>query len=801
MKGKIKMKNLFRRGLALLLIVVILVSAFSISSFAAVSQPQIANTGIRDQVCTSFNNTTAPQYYTGQYTYDNLSTMSASNLKTALNTLMKSTHKNESTYNNCRDYAYYTDCEGGNTTYVTMIYSSYGATKSQWNTGWNREHVWPQSLGGGNTSGGGADLHHIRPSESSINSSRGNKLYGNVNSTSTSKGNMSGTIGGHYDNTYFEPLDNVKGDVARICLYVYVRWGSSWGADSITEVFQSVDVLLEWCALDPVDTWEMERNDVVESVQGNRNVFIDYPELAWQLYGKTAPSDMTTPSGEASDGNQGGNVGGGSGNTPDTPVVPDVPETPEEPVDPQPNPGEDIGGGSNGGSTGDGTPVIFALGANGTASHADGSDATTYSETVGGYTLNITGGTKMYTGARDAKGNSAIKLGASSATGTFSFNVPDDVNSVVISIAQYKANATVVTVNGKQYTITTASNNGAYTDITVDTTTQKTVTVATTSSGKRAMINSITFVPTAKGCEHDMNEHGYCKSCEVGFRTATLVISSDLAIRYGIEVVDEEILKLGALKMVYTFCGTTYEVTDYTMNGEYYVFVFDGIAPDEMTEIITADFYIGEEIVATYAEYSVEANLISVRNKNSSNKTLVQLINDVLIYGAAAQNYTGNNTSDLAGDGLSGVTASTATPDDEMLMEGNNNSALNFKSIGVHFDCTNNIYVKIYVSNVAIFGSLDVDDKSYTLADMTDLGGGYYRLDLDPVQPTMFSEILLLTLVGADGVDYASLIYSVNCYASYMYNGGAAEGSAMYDLALALYRYGVSAAEYSRKNA
>ena len=103
------MKNVFKRGLAILLIAIIIVSSLSISSFAAVSQPQIANTGIRDQVCTSFNNTTAPQYYTGQYTYDNLSTMSASNLKTALNTLMKSTHKNESTYNNCRDYAYYTE--------------------------------------------------------------------------------------------------------------------------------------------------------------------------------------------------------------------------------------------------------------------------------------------------------------------------------------------------------------------------------------------------------------------------------------------------------------------------------------------------------------------------------------------------------------------------------------------------------------------------------------------------------------------------------------------------------------------
>ena len=76
----------------------------------------------------------------------------------------------------------------------------------------------------------------------------------------TSSPNRSQAYSGHYNSTYFEPLDNVKGDVARICLYVYVRWGSNWGADSITEVFQSVDVLLEWMAIDPVDTWEMGRN-------------------------------------------------------------------------------------------------------------------------------------------------------------------------------------------------------------------------------------------------------------------------------------------------------------------------------------------------------------------------------------------------------------------------------------------------------------------------------------------------------------------------------------------------------------
>ena len=106
--------------------------------------------------------------------------------------------------------------------------------------------------------------------------------------------------GGVYSGGYFEPHNNVKGDVARICLYVYARWGSDFTKCSdITNVFESVDVLLEWCEMDPVDTWEMGRNEVVESIQGNRNVFIDYPELAWILFDREIPADMTTPSGEA----------------------------------------------------------------------------------------------------------------------------------------------------------------------------------------------------------------------------------------------------------------------------------------------------------------------------------------------------------------------------------------------------------------------------------------------------------------------------------------------------------------------
>ena len=140
------------------------------------------------------------------------------------------------------------------------------------------------------------------------------------------------------------------------------------------------------------------------------------------------------------------------------------------------------------------TEIVFELGANGTASHSDGSDASTYSETVNGYTLSITGGTKMYTGALDAKGNSCIKLGTSSVVGSFMFTVPDDVTSVIIYVAKYKAKTSKVTINGTTNTLTKSSDNGEYDEITVDTSSTKTVTFTTVSGGVRTMVNTIKYV-------------------------------------------------------------------------------------------------------------------------------------------------------------------------------------------------------------------------------------------------------------------------------------------------------------------
>ena len=174
------------------------------------------------------------------------------------------------------------------------------------------------------------------------------------------------------------------------------------------------------------------------------------------------------------------------------------------------------------------TKIVFELGANGSATHKDGSTAkTTYSETIDGYTLSITGGTKMYPSSYDAKGNSCIKLGTSSVVGGFSFTVPDDVTSVSIAIAKYKANTTKITVNGTSYTLTKNSDNGEYDEIIVDTSTTKTVSLTTVSGGYRAMVNTITYVieNTAGGdepaCEHANTEIIYDSESKEHYKQCT----------------------------------------------------------------------------------------------------------------------------------------------------------------------------------------------------------------------------------------------------------------------------------------
>jgi endonuclease I len=161
-----------------------------------------------------------------------------------------------------------TDKDPANASNVILVYTGYSVSGT-WDSGatWNKEHVWPQSLLGetaGSSINMASDLHNLKPANPSMNSSRSNKYYDILTTTNT-----------------FEPRDEVKGDIARILFYMATMYTILELVDQYPNVHQMalLSVLLEWNALDPVDDFERNRNEVIYGYQNNRNPYIDYPEL------------------------------------------------------------------------------------------------------------------------------------------------------------------------------------------------------------------------------------------------------------------------------------------------------------------------------------------------------------------------------------------------------------------------------------------------------------------------------------------------------------------------------------------
>jgi len=183
------------------------------------------------------------------------------------------------------------DEDPDNDSNMVYFYTRDSVKKNSAST-WNREHCWPQSLSNGcwGTSKGGCDMLHIRPVYDSTNSSRSNLKYGDINKTNPVK--YDGMAYG-YRGSYFEPLDSVKGDAARIIMYTWVAWKAEYGdkLPAITNVFESYDVLMKWHLLDKPDELEGNRNDYAQkSDQKNRNPFVDHPEYAWKIFGEKCSS-------------------------------------------------------------------------------------------------------------------------------------------------------------------------------------------------------------------------------------------------------------------------------------------------------------------------------------------------------------------------------------------------------------------------------------------------------------------------------------------------------------------------------
>ncbi|MFD0962725.1 endonuclease [Pseudofulvibacter geojedonensis] len=232
-------------------------------------------------------------------------------LKAELSNLITNTHTTELPYTSSLtdtwDVLRQTDLNPNNTSEVLLLYGyddldavTKNDSKRDKNLSchvssciglWNREHVYAKSLATPSLQtddpGAGTDIHSLRSCDGQMNSSRNNRPYesGSGNAGITNNGN-------------WYPGDEWKGDVARMMMYIYVRYPSQClatnvgvGSASYSNFGDMPNIFLDWNEQDPVSQYERNRNDVLEGIQGNRNPFIDNPYLATIIWNGPIATD------------------------------------------------------------------------------------------------------------------------------------------------------------------------------------------------------------------------------------------------------------------------------------------------------------------------------------------------------------------------------------------------------------------------------------------------------------------------------------------------------------------------------
>ena len=157
----------------------------------------------------------------------------------------------------------------------------------------NAEHIVPQSFFGSEEPMK-SDIFILRPCHGNANSARSNYPFGEVvdasaqwfgiiGNTYTSQGNMPSNheMWSEKSSGVWEPREEYKGNIARTIFYFYTMYPDEVG--SISEIGNPT-TLYQWHLDDPVDSTEQDRNDKVESQQGNRNPYVDYPDLVWDAW-------------------------------------------------------------------------------------------------------------------------------------------------------------------------------------------------------------------------------------------------------------------------------------------------------------------------------------------------------------------------------------------------------------------------------------------------------------------------------------------------------------------------------------
>lgn len=279
---------------------------------------------------------------------------------------------------------------------------------------------------------------------------------------------------------------------------------------------------------------------------------------------------------------------------------------------------------------------------------------------------------------------------------------------------------------------------------------------------------------------------------------ASLTLGSDLALNYNVEVYDEEDVDTSKLAVKFNFDGDDYLIKNYTKEGDVYSFKFPGIAPQQMMDEIDAQLVLlgdGDtvaKVLDVKNNYSVKDYLVALKAENEDPE-IDQLIDDIAAYGQAAQIYMNYNPAATPVDHIIGCDPSEALPadSDKMVVTGNTDAKCKIVSAGVRFDVVNKVFIKVY-SETDTF-KIIVDGVEYTVADCELVAENTYKLYLEPLTAPKLGKRYAIELKNGEAETVATLNYGAYAYVKAVYDDAGAE-DAQKALALALYRYGQSAA-------
>ncbi len=311
----------------------------------------------------------------------------------------------------------------------------------------------------------------------------------------------------------------------------------------------------------------------------------------------------------------------------------------------------------------------------------------------------------------------------------------------------------------------------------------------------------------------DANSDSICDICgwpcgEHVFEGASITLTDSIAVNYMIKKSVVDVLGYDELAINFTFRGKDYTVSEYTENGEYYVFTFDKIAPHRITDIIYATLCgtkDGVSYTSLTSEYSVERYCYNMLEKYSDDEQLRTLLVDLLNYGAEAQIYTDYNTDNLANADLTAAQKAWETSGDVTTESVQNlkykvidNPTVKWKGAGLYLDEAATLRFTIQtdsVENLVVKATCGTTTFEVSASEFVKRSGteDMYYVYIRGVNVTQMRESVYLTVLNGETEVSNTICYSVESYANAQIGGS---DTALSKLLVAMIKYGDSAKAY-----